>query len=53
MDLPEQPPPLTPEAALALLRVLLKTRLARHRQTTDQPEAHHPDQSATNQERKG
>jgi hypothetical protein len=53
VELPQQPPPLTPPAALALFRALLNTRVTPHGQTTQQPKAQHPDQPATNQHRKG
>ena len=53
VELPQQPPPLTPPAALALFRVLLNTRVTHHGQTTDQPRATPPDQLATDPERKG
>jgi hypothetical protein len=36
VELPEEPPQLTPEAALALLRILLKARAAQH-QEQDRP----------------
>ena len=53
MELPEEPPQLTPEAALALLRVLLKARAARRGEEGDQPVTGHPAPSAIGQERKG
>ncbi|HEY5985993.1 MAG TPA: hypothetical protein VIV12_06340 [Streptosporangiaceae bacterium] len=47
MALPEEPPTLTPQAARALLRVLLKARSARLGDEGDRPEAEHPARPAT------
>jgi hypothetical protein len=51
--LPREPPQLTPEAALALLRVLLKARAAREHQQEHRPLTGHPSHSATGPEEKG
>jgi hypothetical protein len=48
-----QPPQLTPEAALALLRVLLKARAARAHQQGHRPLTGHPSHCATGPEGKG
>ncbi len=53
MELPQQPPQLTPQAALALLRVLLKARAARQHQQGHRPVTGHPAHSATDPEGKG
>jgi hypothetical protein len=53
VELPEEPPQLTPEAALALLRVLLQARATRRGEDGDQPVTDDPARSATGQERKG
>jgi hypothetical protein len=52
VEVPEEPPQLTPEAALALLRVLLKAHAARHSEEGDRPVTGHPPRSATDPERK-
>jgi hypothetical protein len=49
----ELPPQLTPDAALALLRVLLKARAAREHQQGHRPLTGHPSHCATNPEGKG
>jgi hypothetical protein len=51
--LPQRPPQLTLEAALALLRVLLKARAAREHQQGHRPLTGHPSHSATDSEGKG
>jgi len=53
VELPPQPPQLTPEAALALLRILLTARAAREHQQGHQPLTGHPSHSATDPEGKG
>jgi hypothetical protein len=53
VELPQQPPPLTPHAALALFQALHNARVTPHGQATDPPGAHHLNQPATNQQRKG
>src|SRR5262249_50750329 len=51
--LPQEPPQLTPEAALALLRVLLKARTAREHQQGHPPVRGHPLHSTTDPEGEG
>lgn len=53
VELPPQPPQLTPEAALALLRILLKARAAREHQQGHRPLTGHPSHCATDPEGKG
>ena len=53
MELPEEPPQLTPDAALALLRVLVKAHAARHNEQTGQPVTDHLARPAGDPERKG
>jgi hypothetical protein len=53
VELPEEPPQLTPEAALALLRVLLKARAARRGKEGDRPVTDDPARSAAGHEGKG
>jgi hypothetical protein len=52
VELPDEPPQLAPQAALALLRVLLKAYAARHGAEANQTVTDHPAQSATGQKRK-
>lgn len=53
VELPREPPQLTPEAALELLRVLLKARAARGHQQGHRPVTGHPSHCATDPEGKG
>src|SRR5947209_9165635 len=52
VELPQEPPQLTPDAALALLRVLLTVRTARQHQKEHRPLTGHPSHSATDPEGK-
>jgi hypothetical protein len=53
VEVPDEPPPLTPAAALALLRVLLKARAARHGEKGDRPMTDNLTQPIAAQEGKG
>jgi hypothetical protein len=53
VELPEEPPQLTPAAALALLRVLVKAHTERPSGQTGQPMTDHLARSADDPERKG
>ena len=53
MELPEEPPQLTPDTALALLRILLKAHTERLNRQTGQPVTDHLARPADNPERKG
>jgi hypothetical protein len=53
VELPDEPPQLTPGAARALLRVLLKAHAARNSEQADQTVTDHSARSATGMEGKG
>jgi hypothetical protein len=53
VELPDEPPRLTPEAALALLRVLLQARAARRDRGRANQVTDNPGRSAVGSERKG
>jgi hypothetical protein len=53
VELPQEPPQLTPEAALALLRILLTARAARQHQQGHRPVTGHPAHPATDPKGKG
>jgi hypothetical protein len=53
VELPDEPPQLTPDAALALLRVLVKARAARRHEDGDQPVPDHSIRPASDHGRKG
>lgn len=53
MELPDEPPQLTPAAARALLRILLKAHATRHGEEGNQTVTGEPARPATGQKGKG